>query len=359
MNKIIKSIILMGGILALFSCNNQIKKQSLIDEKEKKVVAKQDTIKQFKRLRFYELKGIDPKAVHIVKIYGQKELNGFLELCPTFPYLEELSLNVEMTEDVFDTLMDKLKDKLYFKELTIDRCSLKKIPSTIAKLQHLEVFTSFRNPLTEISPEIGLMKNLRKLSLDPVIGNELKVIPSEIGQLENLETFILSRSKVEILPAEIGNCKNLLQITINNSQLKSLPPEIGLCSQLRSLTLAFNEIESLPPEIGSLAELRGLSLAINELSELPISIKNLKKLVSLDLTGNKFSVFPKEILSLNQLSGLSIDQNEFKIFPVEIGDLINLKHLRVDRNLMDKHTIEVLKTKNRGVSINLIDRINK
>ncbi len=359
MNNIMITVILTICIFTLFSCEN-IRKNGL-SEKEK-IAKKNGFVSQLNNLRdkgedterkntlrFDTLKNVDPKTVHIVKIAGKQELNGFLELCPTFPFLEKLEINVEMTDHLFNALMSRLEGKQYFKKLMINRCDLKKIPSTIAKLQSLEVLYSFENPLMELPPEIGLMKNLRKI--DFISATELKIIPAEIGQLEKLEILLVLGSKVETLPAEIGKCQNLWRLSIDDAQLKNLPPEIGLCTKLRYLNISSNEIKSLPSEIGNLIELSGLNLEFNQLNELPTSVKELKKLFSLGLSGNEFSTFPEEVLSLDGLVSLSIDQNKFKKFPVEIGGLKSLKFLNVDQDFINKGDLGELKAKNSKLSI--------
>ncbi len=359
MRGIIKNVILIACILIIFSCESIIKEkekplledETLIIKEKKQLLKKNSFVSQLNdpslgrdesernnELKFDTLKSIDPKAVHILDIYGREELDGFLELSPTFSSLEKLSvINVPMNYSLFDTLMSKLEDKPHLKKLMIHSCELKKLPSTIAKLQGLEVLKLFRNPLAKIPPEIGLMKELREIYFYNAY--QLKAIPPELGQLKKLEMLQFAGTRVEILPAEISNCKKLWHITANANRLKSLPPEIGLCSSLRYLNIGANKIKTLPPEIGNLTELDNLSLGYNQLSELPETFKNLKKLTYLTMGDNQFSVFPKEILELHSLFTFWIHKNRLKSFPVELGNLQNLEYLMIDHSVMNKENL--------------------
>jgi Leucine-rich repeat (LRR) protein len=58
-----------------------------------------------------------------------------------------------------------------------------------------------------LPPEIGQLKNLRRLAL---YNNHLTTLPPEIGQLSNLQVLGLEENNLSILPAEIGQLTNLV-----------------------------------------------------------------------------------------------------------------------------------------------------
>ena len=76
-------------------------------------------------------------------------------------------------------------------------------------------------------------------------GNELTVLPPEIGQLTRLKKLILGKLDTEN------------SIYIGNN-LSELPKEIGLLVQLEELEIASNQLSSLPAEIGQLTNLQYL-----------------------------------------------------------------------------------------------------
>ena len=117
------------------------------------------------------------------------------------------------------------------------------------------------------------------------------VIPSEIGQLTQLQFLFLSDNKITSIPAEIGRLTQLrtLELGLNNLTT-AIPPEIGQLEQLRYLGLALLNLTAIPAEIGQLTQLTTLDLALNNLTEIPDGLASgLISLESLILFGNRFS----------------------------------------------------------------------
>jgi internalin A len=80
----------------------------------------------------------------------------------------------------------------------------------------------------------------------------LTTLPSEIGQLSNLETLNLSDNSLRSVPTEIGLLENLRLLSLDNNQLQHLPSEIGnlhLTCRGCYLNLAENPLISPPPEV--------------------------------------------------------------------------------------------------------------
>jgi len=50
-------------------------------------------------------------------------------------------------------------------------------------------------------------------------------LPTEIGNLRNLENLFLENNQLQSLPAEIGNLRNLRNLDLLNNKLQSLPFE--------------------------------------------------------------------------------------------------------------------------------------
>ncbi len=81
--------------------------------------------------------------------------------------------------------------------------------------------------------------------------------PNEVRILD------LSRSKLKILPKEIGQLQNLQILNSENNQLTTLPKEIGKLQNLQELHLQNNQLTTLPEEIGQLQNLKVLHLNNN------------------------------------------------------------------------------------------------
>ena len=96
----------------------------------------------------------------------------------------------------------------------------------------------------------------------------------------------------------------ITDLSLVNCDLKELPPEIGELQNLTELDLDKNQLSALPPEIGNLQNLGWLHLAKNQLNQFP------KVLLDLNLRV-KWSLFIF-------YQGIQIKNNPFHTPPVEI-----------------------------------------
>src|SRR5690606_27169663 len=109
---------------------------------------------------------------------------------------------------------------------------------------------------TDISTWSGVYLNGEGFIVElHVQGQNLEVLPQEIGQLINLEVLNLYENQFTSIPSEIGQLTNLISLRADENQLTSIPSEIGQLNSLAYLDLEDNQITSLPPEIGQLANL--------------------------------------------------------------------------------------------------------
>ena len=135
-------------------------------------------------------------------------------------------------------------------------------------------------------------------------GNFLKSIPSEIGLLTHLKSFIVVDDTIQHIPSEIGLLTNLTKLDLSGNQLMSLPIEIGLLTNLGNLDLSGNKLRSIPKEIGLLTNIHSLNLSKNLLENLPKEIVSLTKLLFLNILSNKFESLPEETKLLTNLRSL-------------------------------------------------------
>ena len=142
---------------------------------------------------------------------------------------------------------------------------------------------NFGYKLTELPSEIGQLQNLQHLF---VCQNYLTELPLEIGQLQNLQILSMYQNYLTELPPEIGQLQNLQQLRVDDNRLTELPPEIGQLQKLQWLVVRNNRLTHLPPEIGQLQNLQGLYVRDNRLTHLPSEIGQLQKLQSLFVRNN-------------------------------------------------------------------------
>ena len=126
------------------------------------------------------------------------------------------------------------------------------------------------NELTSIPSEIGNLHNLQELYLSV---NKLTSIPSEIGNLHRLKAFSLSKNKLTSIPSEIGNLHHLKYLFLNNNNLTSIPSEIGNLHTLKYLFIDNNNLTSIPSEIGNLHNLQTLDINDNPIDYIPPNVR--------------------------------------------------------------------------------------
>ena len=118
--------------------------------------------------------------------------------------------------------------------------------------------------------------------------NELSgVIPTELGNLANLQTLSLSRNALSgAIPSELGNLSNLEELYLNDNTLSgAIPAELGDLANLQILSLQRNTLSgAIPAELGNLSSLQKLYLHGNTLSgAIPAELANLTQLQALDI----------------------------------------------------------------------------
>lgn len=172
------------------------------------------------------------------------------------------------------------QNSIYGKDEVIDlsKKGLTKIPDYVFKNKNLKVLKLFRNEIKEIPSAIGELVQLEKLYLGD---NELVHLPPEIGRLKNLKILSVAYNRLEDLPSEIGDMTNLQQLWARNNQLEGLPNSIGKLKNLENLQLQFNQLKHLPPTLGDCENMRFMYLNRNNLKELDdnfAKLHNLKEL---------------------------------------------------------------------------------
>ncbi|MEM9449057.1 MAG: COR domain-containing protein [Cyanobacteria bacterium P01_E01_bin.6] len=242
-----------------------------------------------------------------------------------------------MTRDDLLALIDQAAAEGWT-ELDLAGENVTELPPKISKLTQLTVLilgkydeTKGRlgNPLRALPPEIGQLTSLQSLSLSYT---QLSALPSKIGQLTNLQSLSLSYTQLSALPSEIGQLTSLQSLSLSYTQLSALPSEIGQLTSLQSLVLSDNPLSALPSEIGQLTNLQSLVLSTNPLSALPSEIGQLTNLQSLVLSTNQLSALPSEIGQLTSLQSLVLSANLLSALPSEIGQLTSLQSLDLSAN---------------------------
>jgi len=177
----------------------------------------------------------------------------------------------------------------------------------IGYLIGLDSLSTYKNEVTTLPGEIGRLKNLVWLDLTKAF--ELKTISPQIGKLRKLKKLALAQTEVKVIPTEICNLTNLQTLLLCCNNLTSIPKEIGNLKNLTELDIHSNSVKTLPDEICDLTSLTSLDVSYCDLTQLPHNIGNLKQLQTLNLFSNDLKYLPKSIIHLDNLSSLNVYDN--------------------------------------------------
>ena len=101
-------------------------------------------------------------------------------------------------------------------------------------------FGAFPKFNIKIPTELGQLANLEELHL---IGNNLKTIPVELCNLHNLKILSLHQNELHNVPTELGHMHNLTRLYLGNNKLTSIPTELANLSNLKTIALFNNNIK--------------------------------------------------------------------------------------------------------------------
>ncbi|WP_119343026.1 leucine-rich repeat domain-containing protein [Facilibium subflavum] len=192
--------------------------------------------------------------------------------------------------------------------------------------------------------------NIKILNLE---GNpDIKLLPTTIGQLKELEKLNLNDCKLKGLPDEIGHLTKLKRLQASNNKIENLPESVKNLTQLEKLELTKNKLSSLPIGIENLQSLITLTLAQNKFVSLPESIYQLQKLTYLYLSRNQLEALPNGISQLGKLRMLCLDDNQIRTLPDDIENLSASVFINLDDNPLAQQTVELINAlNNEGLNI--------
>lgn len=163
-------------------------------------------------------------------------------------------------------------------------------------------------------------------------------IPTEIGELANLETLNLGLNNFTgEIPASFSNLINLENLYLNQNQISgNIPAELQSLTNLKHLDLSYNLLSgNISDWIGSLNTLEHLILSHNNISgSLPNELGQISSLVNVELDNNQLNgEFPQWISNLNNLNVLKLNNNNFSgNIPDNYCDLPNVSQIDVRSN---------------------------
>lgn len=238
-----------------------------------------------------------------------------------FPQLKRLLIDVEKIAP----FVNKLKDLKNLQSLNITRHSLSnKDFHNLKKLKNLESLSITLDSLQ--SEDCSSLWELPQLKKIKIYTYDNKKLLWKKAQYRNLETLHI-KGKLHKIDDDLSNFKKLQEIHIRYNNLKNLPENFSNLQELKILDISTNQITQLPNEIGKLCKLEKLFAGRNKIKEIPKSIKYCKNLEIIDLRRNYIEKLPVELFELAKPRELKLSGNKLTKLPKEIGNLKALKRL--------------------------------
>lgn len=196
--------------------------------------------------------------------------------------------------------------------------------------------------LKEIPSSIGELINLKKLTIN---GDEIKKLPQSIGKLINLTHFEIIGTKIQKLPESVGNLIDLVILNLSKNNLSRLPQSAEKLTKVAKLNLSNNKLTKFPETISKMSNLTDLRLDNNAIESVPDFLGNFKKLKRLSLTGNKLTKFAIPTTNLQQLNQLHLTNNLLQDINLDFTNLVRLNDLYLANNKIESisETIEAAK----------------
>lgn len=213
-----------------------------------------------------------------------------------------------------------------------------------------------------LPPELAALTKLRTLD---VHGNALTgTMPVWLSSLAALQVVDVSENafRGELAAAAFHNLERLVILDASANRLGgAVPASIGRLTALKKLDFSDNNLTgAIPAPVGELRSLLSLNLARNALTApLPTSLAALVNLKSMDLGGNRFrESIPAWFGNLRSLEGLVLSGAEFSgAIPSELGLLRNLRALFLDSNKLTGAIPEALGGLDRVYELALSDNL--
>ncbi|KAJ3841453.1 hypothetical protein EV361DRAFT_192838 [Lentinula raphanica] len=199
--------------------------------------------------------------------------------------------------------------------------------TVIAMLPKLEKLSTDHNRLNGV--DLCLGPNLSAIDAGYNEITEIRVIPGPVGHrgpYTALFSLDVSHAKLSSISAvALSSVPSLRTLKLSHNNIKVLPSTLGDLDQLQVLECADNLLERLPQGIGRLRSLEVLDIHENNLTELPGELWACKKLVKLNATSNLIekwaapSTPPPPTSQIGDSSRFSMDELHMHPFPDRKG----------------------------------------
>ncbi len=140
----------------------------------------------------------------------------------------------------------------------------------------LEDYEELYRFLQPKAPLKGLLTGIKEVSFY-ISQKKTTYLPKSIKILKRVKRVDLISQEIKELPAEIGEMNNLQELILDNNPFKKFPKEIEKLEKLETIWLVDTNLESFPQELANIKNLKYLSFSGNDINRFEDEIKELKE----------------------------------------------------------------------------------
>ena len=191
-------------------------------------------------------------------------------------------------------------------EVNLSRNELERIPQLGVRFPHLTILNLASNSFQVVPGCISELKMLKELNLSRNCLTSLNELKFE--NLSNLENFLIDRNEIHQLPPSIGLLRNLKWLSVSGNHLTDLPDVFHSLKNLECLNLN-NNCCGLPSTVLRAHWITALHVRSVGLTTLPDGLRNFKNLRLLATGGNKVRHYPHWLFSELSLENLKLGED--------------------------------------------------
>ncbi|KAM4604845.1 PH domain leucine-rich repeat protein phosphatase 1 [Polymixia lowei] len=210
-------------------------------------------------------------------------------------------------------------------------CSLEQLPPNLFyshDLTHLNLKHNFL-PTDQRLQQLQRFSRLRSLNLS---NNHLGQFPQAICDIPTLTEVNLSCNYLDSIPSSVGAMTSLQTFLLDGNCLGELPDELGSLQRLSYLGLSFNQFSHVPQVLERLASMEKLCMAGNSLDTLTLQSFRLLRVKHIDLRLNKISsVVPDERDLLRHVTQLDVRDNRLEELDASLFPRLEVLHCERNR----------------------------
>lgn len=213
------------------------------------------------------------------------------------------------------------------KKIDMGDCLAREVPLDLPEKVPCITELDFRaNRLTTVPTEvINKWPELKKINFQ---ANRITgVLPNGALVHPGIEEMGFHANNIQQLNSDIGLMTNLRKLSLTSNALVALPESITKLTNLEELDLDRNQELSFLPDISHLTKLTSVSLMGCNFHEIPAGLPKLTGLKSLNINDNKISFLPEFKQSFEWIR---LANNQLKTIPYRLYK--NAKHRYVDNN---------------------------